>query len=761
MRTTPNEQHTFVTFLNSLYQYCNGGFIHILLIDRVRITINKFISVEKLDSIPPFLKAYRGYNVYFGVATRLNGNMTKEGIIEIPCLWVDIDLTDKNGVDIPEDKKEILQRLKDFPLKPSFLINSGGGIHAYWKLKNPFSKKEIPLAENLLKRLASYFGGDKSSTDANHKLRIPGTLNLKPKYKTPRKVTIEEAHPENEYSPDDFEAILPQAEEPYHSEERQYHQETNERLNQIMECEFLKHCDCDRATLSEPEWYAMISILARETGGPNLIHSLSRGYPRYQPGETDKKILHAINDSGPATCERIKSLWTCGKDCGIKSPVSLAIKPQSAEGSEEPSSEPTPPPTETHWPSPINDKAFYGLTGEFVRLVESHTEADPVALLVQFLSATGNIIGANAHFRVEADKHYLKVNPVLVGDTSKGRKGTSLGYIKSLYQLVDPDWALGRLSFGGLSSGEGLVWEVRDEIWKKEYIREKGRVTKEFQQVLVDQGVSDKRLLVVEQEFSSTLRVMGRDGSTLSPTIRQSWDDSNLRILTKNSPARSTGCHISIIGHITRDELRRYLDRTEMANGFANRFLWVCVRRSKSLPEGSCFGEDGFESILGRLVGVMEFGQSIGEISKDDKAKKLWAGVYPDLSSGKPGLIGAVISRAEAQVMRLACLYAVLDKSNTITTDHLLAALALWDYCEASARYIWGDATGDPVADRILGAIRRADGGLSRTEISDLLLRHTSSRRIDLALSSMESLNLIKRTREVTAGRPTERWTAV
>ena len=209
-------------------------------------------------------------------------------------------------------------------------------------------------------------------------------------------------------------------------------------------------------------------------------------------------------------------------------------------------------------------------------------------------------------------------------------------------------------------------------------------MTKEFQQVLIDQGVSDKRLLGVEQEFSSTLRVMGRDGNTLSPTIRQSWDDSNLRTLTKNNPARSTGCHISIIGHITKDELRRYLDRTEMANGFANRFLWVCVRRSKSLPEGSCFGEDGFKSILGRLMRVIEFGRTAGEIKKDDRARGLWAEVYPDLSSGKPGLIGAVISRSEAQVMRLACLYAVLDQSVVITTDHLLAALALWDYCEAS-----------------------------------------------------------------------------
>jgi hypothetical protein len=302
------------------------------LIDRAGIPINKFVTIEKIDSIPTLLNAYRGYNVYFGVATRRYGDLSKDGINEIPCLWVDIDFTDKSGVDIP-NKEEITQRLKDFPLKPSFLINSGGGIHAYWILKTPFLKSDIPLAENLLKRVAFYFGADKSSTDASHNLRIPGTWNFKPKYKTPRKVTIEEFHPENEYSPDDFEAFLPQAEEPYHStgEERYYRQETNERLNQIMECEFLKHCNCDRATLSEPEWYAMVSILARETGGPNLIHSLSRGYPKYSPGETNKKIIHALNDTGPATCERIKTLWNCGKDCGVKSPSVLAFRTKEGE----------------------------------------------------------------------------------------------------------------------------------------------------------------------------------------------------------------------------------------------------------------------------------------------------------------------------------------------------------------------------------------------------------------------------------------------
>jgi hypothetical protein len=652
------------------------------------------------------------------VATRKDGDGSKEGIDEIPWLWCDIDIVKESpGYD------HFVQVYKNFPLKPSVLINSGGGYHLYWLLKEPAPKDDIPRIENLLKRIALHLGGDMAATDASRILRLPGTYNLK--YTPKRKVIIGHFHPERQYILSDFD-FLPQLEDQRQGE--------------------------DGPSLA-PGWQG--EIFDGVSQGERNI-SIARLAGRYiGKGLSREEIIPILLDANsrfnpPLEMKEIERI------------LDSVIKTDSRkhpDRSEELPSEATPPPTETHWPT-ISKQAFYGIAGEFVGLVESHTEADPVALLVQFLSATGNIIGANAHFRVEADKHYLKLNPVLVGDTSKGRKGTSLGYIKSLYQLVDPDWALGRLSFGGLSSGEGLVWEVRDEIWKKECIREKGRVTKEFQQVLVDQGVSDKRLLVVEQEFSSTLRVMGRDGSTLSPTIRQSWDDSNLRILTKNSPAKSTGCHISIIGHITRDELRRYLDRTEMANGFANRFLWVCVRRSKSLPEGSCFGEDGFESILGRLVAAIEFGKAAGEIRKDDKARRLWAEVYPDLSAGKPGLIGAVISRAEAQVMRLACLYAVLDKSNTITTDHLLAALAVWDYCEASARYIWGDATGDWVADRILQAARGSDSGLSRTEIRDIFSRHVNEGKIEHALSLLERNRMVRMVKEASGGRPIEKWTA-
>jgi len=303
------------------------------------------------------------------------------------------------------------------------------------------------------------------------------------------------------------------------------------------------------------------------------------------------------------------------------------------------------------WPAPMAPEAFHGLPGEFVRLVEPHTEADPAGLLVQFLVAMGNVIGRGPHFVAEGSRHYLNLFAALVGLTAKGRKGTSWAHTGNIAAAVDETWK--DRVVHGLSSGEGLIWAVRDPITQRQPVKEKGRLTG-YEDVVVDAGVEDKRLLVVEGEFATALRVLGREGNTLSAVVRNAWDTGDLRTLTKNSPAKATGAHISIIGHVTRDELLRYLDSTEAANGFANRFLWVCVRRSKVLPDGGRLHEVDMAPFVRRLRAAVEFARSVGELRRDEEARAIWHEVYPELSEGKPGLLGAVIARAEAQVMRLA-----------------------------------------------------------------------------------------------------------
>ena len=276
-----------------------------------------------------------------------------------------------------------------------------------------------------------------------------------------------------------------------------------------------------------------------------------------------------------------------------------------------------------------------------------------------------------------------------------------------------------------------------------------------------DAGVVDKRLLIFEAEFSSVLQTMSRHGSTLSPVLRDAWDSGTLRILTKNSPAQATGAHISVIGHITRDELRRHLQTTEMANGFANRFLWVCVARSKQLPDGGNFCIEDHADSIEKFLKAVELAPQIDEVKRDERATALWHRVYGALSEGEPGLLGAATNRAEAQVLRLSLLYALLDCSSVIRQEHLLAALAVWDYCLASAKYIFGDALGYPEADRILAALLGSPGGLTRTEIRDVFARHASEPQVTDALKCLESHGLARKTSEQTGGRATERWLAV
>jgi DNA replicative helicase MCM subunit Mcm2 (Cdc46/Mcm family) len=154
----------------------------------------------------------------------------------------------------------------------------------------------------------------------------------------------------------------------------------------------------------------------------------------------------------------------------------------------------------------------------------------------------------------------------------------------------------------------------------------------------------------------------------------------------------------------------------------------------------------------------VRYGREHREISWGESARELWVEVYGGLSEGKPGLFGAATSRAEAQTVRLASLYATLDRSRTIERSHLEAALALWRYAEASALFIFGDATGDAVADRIAAALEEESDGLTRTDLFHVFGRHRSRDRIDEALALLERLGRVRSERAETGGRPAERW---
>jgi hypothetical protein len=384
------------------------------------------------------------------------------------------------------------------------------------------------------------------------------------------------------------------------------------------------------------------------------------------------------------------------------------------------------------WPVPASEAAYHGLAGDLVRAVEPHTEADRVAILAQFLVAFGNVIGRGAYRVVGATPHHANEFLLLVGASAKSRKGSSWDIVEHILQDLDPGWASSRIH-SGLASGEGLIWHVRDAA---DAVGRSGDV---------DPGITDKRLLVMEPEFALVLRVLAREGNTLSAVVRNAWDGKPLQTMAKNSPTRASGVHISILGHITLEELLRYVNATELANGFLNRFMLLAVRRAKLLPEGGDLQSVDWAPLKARLQAAMARARESAELVLTQAARQHWIEVYPQLSAEASGLYGAVTARAEAHVLRYSLLYALLDGAPAVDLPHLEAALSLWAYADRSARWVFGDTLGDPVADDIWQAMQSRREGLTRQAVSDLFSRNKSAKTIAAALSTLERAGRLRR----------------
>jgi hypothetical protein len=293
---------------------------------------------------------------------------------------------------------------------------------------------------------------------------------------------------------------------------------------------------------------------------------------------------------------------------------------------------------------------------------------------------------------------------------------------------------------------------VRDPITK---------INDEGQEAIVDRGVSDKRLLIVEPEFAGVLAVTERGGNTISKLLREAWDRGDIRSMTK-SPQKATNAHISIIGHITKEELRSRLTLTDMANGFANRFLFALVKRSKVLPFGGDLSDNEIFELVQQLMTIIgDVNDKPARLTMTNEARTEWATLYAALTAEQGGLFGAIIARAAPQVIRLALIYALLDCANQVGAQHIKAATAVWNYCEASARAIFGETLGDDVADAILEALKAAgDDGLPRNDLLNVFGRLCGRGRMSAALKLLTEKGMAYSRTIRTKGRPMEMWYA-
>jgi len=321
--------------------------------------------------------------------------------------------------------------------------------------------------------------------------------------------------------------------------------------------------------------------------------------------------------------------------------------------------------------------------------------------------------------------------------------------VKRIFNLVDKRWCDEQIATG-LSSGEGLIWTARDPERRK---HDSGKPEADEDVV----AKVDKRVMVIQSEFSRVLKVQRREGNTLSSVLRSAWDSDTLSILTKHAPAKATGAHVSIIGHITRDELHSELTATDEANGYANRFLFVYAERSKCLPFGGRVDGPTMAELVERLRLARLFARRVDTMRFSKKARKAWRKLYIRLSAETRGMLGPITSRAEAQVLRLSMVYALLSCSHVIRTHHLKAAAALWDYCEQSAAFVFGGSLGNPVADKIFTQLQSNQEGLTRDDIHELFHHNCSKQEIDGALELLANSGLASSEQKHTGGRSAEK----
>jgi hypothetical protein len=401
-------------------------------------------------------------------------------------------------------------------------------------------------------------------------------------------------------------------------------------------------------------------------------------------------------------------------------------------------------------PPVLGEAAYHGPIGTFLRALDPHTEATAAAIIAHLLPAIGTIIGPGP-YTWAGTRQAARVNTLLIGPTSTGRKGTALAPVDELMMLVDPAfWQEQRV--GGLSTGEGLIAKVADR-------RTKDPDTGEWEEEEVE-----KRLYVVEEEFSKVLAQIRREGNILSQVLRESYDSGNLGVLTRGSPLQAVGAHIAITGHITPEELHDRFNHIEMANGFGNRFLWFLVKSDKVLPRCQPIPQSIFDKFVPTIRRVCNY-RSV-HIPLADASMGRWAKeIYPALREDKPGFAGALTARGSSMVLRLALIYFLLDPppkggSRGIAPEHLDAALAVWDYCEQSVQMLFRTRAGTFLGDKILTLL--ANGPLTKDEINN----HLSPKQKAEAggvLAHLEAAGLIRKAKveKTGPGRPVTMWERV
>jgi hypothetical protein len=456
--------------------------------------------------------------------------------------------------------------------------------------------------------------------------------------------------------------------------------------------------------------------------GPGVVHFWSDSWPPFDQGATlnldelrrlaGLTVVPAFEVAEAMTLPEGYRLWQPGDDV-------------------------VPPPT-------LEEAAYHGPVGEYLRLIEGQSEAHPAAVGITLLTELGCLIGRRAVIVIGEHFHHCNLFVLIPGRTSTGAKGVADRTAEVLMGQVEPRFGV-RHAIGGFGSGEALIEDVKDPDPDK------------------DEPPAEKRRVVVEAEFARVLQVARREQSILSVIIRNAFDYQPLRHRTKSSGLIvSTDHHLSVIGSITPAELVDLSSSLDLKNGWLNRFCFCHSELSDILPFGGTLDPEATRGIAGRLTTALDrleeglIPPRIYRLKAGTEVGEYWAPWYYGIREGTEPLAD-LTCRQHVHVARLMLILAVLDQADELTAKHFLAAKAWSDYSVATAMRIFGGSAPGVTgrALQLLSAIRDAGpDGLDGTAQRDLFHRNLTGEELEALRADLEDRNLIYSYKRATGGRP-------
>lgn len=417
-------------------------------------------------------------------------------------------------------------------------------------------------------------------------------------------------------------------------------------------------------------------------------------------------------------------------------------------------------------PPVMANDAFPPLVRDVVAAATLSSEAHPVAVAANLLALFCCAIGRTAFQRVGDSVTHARLFLLVIGKSGKSRKGTAEHTAREIAKRADAmlrkrhasDDRL-RIHAGGLSSGEGVGWAIRDPREPDEKTGKGG-----------DPGVSDKRLLVIESEFANVLAQTKREGNILSATIRNLWDGRDIEPLTKTSQLTSTRPHVVLVGHITGHELREKSTENDAANGLLNRLVALYVQRLKLVPLPEPTPDHVLDALAVRLADAIDFAtggmphaNDTHEVKMSTEAKAVWCELYPHITRDREGRVGSLMARSEIYCRMFAMVLALIDMRDVIEPGDLLAAQSWVNYWAESIDFVWHASDDQAELDEFTKAVLAKVHERPGAKLSEIQEEWKRKRipEVNAALETLASLAppLIEMKKDASGGgRPAHRY---